>query len=285
MPCWNARARAWRSWPPRAFRTCCGSAGRLGPQLYNIFVPPPRPIVDAELTFGLVERLDADGHELEPVDEHGLAGVMAALRDGRAQIAAVCLLHAYANPAHERQVTSRLRDAGFQVSASHEVLPEYREFERWSTTVVNAYVTPLIDGYLGRLETQLGSTRLSIMQSNGGSISATAARAQAVRTVLSGPAAGVVGARAVARAAGFKRIIAFDMGGTSTDVSLVDDEIATTTDSKIGDFPIRLPVIDIHTVVPAAGRSRESIQAGRCESVRKAPGPNRDPSATALARS
>jgi len=247
------------------------------PELYNIFVPAPRPIVESELTFGIDERLDAGGAELEPVDEAGLAPVLEALRAGRAEIAAVCLLHAYANPLHERQVAARLREAGWLVSASHEVLPEYREYERWSTTVVNAYVTPLIDRYLGRLETQLGSTRLSIMQSNGGSISAEAARAQAVRTVLSGPAAGVVGARAVARAAGFKRIIAFDMGGTSTDVSLVDDEIATTTDSKIGDFPVRLPVIDIHTVGAGGGSIAEIDTGGALrvgpESAGADPGP------------
>jgi N-methylhydantoinase A/oxoprolinase/acetone carboxylase beta subunit len=157
------------------------------------------------------------------------------------------------------------------------VLPEYREFERWSTTVVNAYVTPLIDRYLGTLETRLGGSKLAIMQSNGGSISAGAARAQAVRTVLSGPAAGVVGARAVAREAGFRRIISFDMGGTSTDVSLVDDAIATTTDSKIGDFPVRLPVIDIHTV-GAGGGSIARVDSGGAlrvgpESAGAVPGP------------
>ncbi len=185
-------------------------------------------------------------------------------------MAAVCLLHSYANPVHERRVAVRLRREGWLVSVSSEVLPEYREFERWSTTVVNAYVAPLIDRYLGRLEREVGrpraegasaslagasarAGRLSIMQSNGGSISSSLARAEAVRTVLSGPAAGVVGARAVARAAGFPRLISFDMGGTSTDVSLVDDRIAMSTDSRIGDFPVRLPMIDIHTVGAGGG--------------------------------
>jgi N-methylhydantoinase A/oxoprolinase/acetone carboxylase beta subunit len=247
------------------------------PELYNIFVPAPRPIVDADLTFGVVERLDAAGAVLTPVDEASLAAAIDGLRARGAEIVAVCLLHAYANPAHERHVAGRIREGGWPVSASHEVLPEYREYERWSTTVVNAYVTPLIDRYLGRLEAELGSTRLSIMQSNGGSISAGAARVQAVRTVLSGPAAGVVGARAVARAAGFRRIIAFDMGGTSTDVSLVDGAIATTTDSRIGDFPVRLPVIDIHTV-GAGGGSIARVDSGGAlrvgpESAGAEPGP------------
>jgi N-methylhydantoinase A/oxoprolinase/acetone carboxylase beta subunit len=231
------------------------------PELYNIFVPAPRPIVEKDLTLGLPERLDASGEVIEPVDEAVLSRLEKTLGVRRADIVAVCLLHSYNNPDHERQVASYLRKAGWQVSASHEVLPEYREYERWSTTVVNAYVSPLIDKYLERLEHRLGTARLSIMQSNGGSISAPAARAQAVRTGLSGPAAGVVGARAVARDAGFRRIVSFDMGGTSTDVSLVDDVIATTTDSKIGDFPVRLPVIDIHTV-GAGGGSIAHIDTG-----------------------
>ena len=231
------------------------------PELYNFLVPAPRPIVAPDLTFGISERLDASGRTLVRVDDLALDRLAASLQAAGVDIVAVCLLHAYANPAHERQVADRLRRAGLTTSMSHEVLPEYREYERWSTTVVNAYVTPIIDRYLGALETRLSGSRLLIMQSNGGSISAGAARAQAVRTVLSGPAAGVVGARTVARAAGFRRIISFDMGGTSTDVSLIDDAVATSTESKIGDFPIRLPVIDIHSV-GAGGGSIAFVDAG-----------------------
>ncbi len=231
------------------------------PELYNIFVPAPRAIVDADLTFGVRERLDATGAVLVPVDAASVDRVIAACQESRPDIIAVCLLHSYANGAHEQDVAERFRAAGWRVSASHDVLPEYREYERWSTTLVNAYVTPLIDRYLGALEARLGSSRLSIMQSNGGSISASAARSHAVRTVLSGPAAGVVGARAVATAAGFPRVISYDMGGTSTDVSLIDEVIGTTTDAKIGDFPVRLPVIDIHTV-GAGGGSIAHIDTG-----------------------
>jgi len=231
------------------------------PELYNFLVPAPRPIVAPDLTFGISERLDASGRTLVRVDDLALDRLAASLQAAGVDIVAVCLLHAYANPAHERQVADRLRRAGLTTSMSHEVLPEYREYERWSTTVVNAYVTPIIDRYLGALETRLSGSRLLIMQSNGGSISAGAARAQAVRTVLSGPAAGVVGARTVARAAGFRRIISFDMGGTSTDFSLIDDAVATSTESKIGDFPIRLPVIDIHSV-GAGGGSIAFVDAG-----------------------
>ncbi len=238
------------------------------PELYNVFVAPRPPLVDPGLTFGIAERLDASGSVLQPVNDEEVDRLAGLIHDRGASIVAVCLLHSYANPAHEQQVATRLRRAGLTVCTSHEVLPEYREFERWSTTVVNAYVTPLMDRYLRTLEqalaagpedsgTQARSGRrrsvLSIMQSNGGCISASAARAQAVRTVLSGPAAGVVGASAVAHAAGFPRVISFDMGGTSTDVSLIDDEIGMTTDSKIGDFPVRLPVIDIHTVGAGGG--------------------------------
>jgi N-methylhydantoinase A/oxoprolinase/acetone carboxylase beta subunit len=230
-------------------------------ELYNIFVPLPRPLVAPELTVGIRERLDATGATLVPLDESALSELSATLRAKGADVVAVCFLHSYVNPAHERRVAERLRQDGWLVSVSSEVLPEYREFERWSTTVVNAYVAPLIDRYLGRLEQKLDHSRLAIMQSNGGSISSALARAEAVRTVLSGPAAGVVGAQAVAREAGFPRAISFDMGGTSTDVSLIDGRIATSTDSRVGDFPVRLPVIDIHTV-GAGGGSIAFVDSG-----------------------
>jgi N-methylhydantoinase A/oxoprolinase/acetone carboxylase beta subunit len=231
------------------------------PQLYNLFVPVPRAIVEPELTFGVGERVDAAGEALIVPDDAEVDRIAGEARGQGAEIIALCLLHSYVNPAHERRIAGRLRRAGWRVSASHEVLPEYREFERWSTTVVNAYVMPLIDRYLSTLERHFEGSRFAIMQSNGGSISAAAARAGAVRTVLSGPAAGVVGARAVARDAGFRQVISFDMGGTSTDVSLIDNAVAMTTDSRIGDFPVRLPVIDIHTV-GAGGGSIAYVDSG-----------------------
>ncbi len=231
------------------------------PELYNLFVPLPKPIVDEQLTFGLDERIDADGQVLAAPSDAEIDRLADLARSQGAEIIALCLLHSYANPAHERRAAERLRRRGWHVSVSHEVLPEYREFERWSTTVVNAYVTPLIDRYLSTLDEHFRGSRLAIMQSNGGSISASAARSGAVRTVLSGPAAGVVGARAVARDAGFPQVISFDMGGTSTDVSLIDDAVAMTTDSRIGDFPVRLPVIDIHTV-GAGGGSIAYVDSG-----------------------
>ncbi len=234
-----------------------GDVLRIGRQtrraLYDFFVEDRRPLVEPACTFTLAERVAATGAVLEPLREDELPGLVARLREAGAESVAVCFLHAYANPGHEQRVTAALREAGFAVSASSSVLPEYREFERWSTTVVNAYVTPVMDRYLGALSAQLGGTRLAIMQSNGGTISAAGARAAAVQTILSGPAAGAVGAHAVATAAGFPRAIGFDMGGTSTDVTLIDGAIGVTTESVVGDFPVRLPIIDIHTVGAGGG--------------------------------
>ncbi len=172
-------------------------------ELYNFMVESRRPLIEPGMTFGVRERLAADGSVLEALEEAEVARVVDALRRVRADSVAVCLLHSYANGAHERVLAGALTEAGFAVSASHEILPEYREFERWATTAVNAYVTPLMARYLLRLEAALEGHSLRIMQSNGGSISSARAREAAVQTILSGPAAGVVGAQAVGAASGF----------------------------------------------------------------------------------
>jgi N-methylhydantoinase A/oxoprolinase/acetone carboxylase beta subunit len=238
---------------------------RLGrqtrPELYNFMVRRAEPLVAPEMTFGVRERLAASGAVLQALDDAEIGELVERLRSAAAESVAVCLLHSYANPVHEQRLAERLRDAGFRVSASSEVLPEYREYERWSTTVVNAYVAPLMARYLSRLQEGLGGAGLRIMQSNGGSISAARASTEAVQTILSGPAAGVVGAQAVAAASGVMRLITFDMGGTSTDVSLLDGGISTTAESLVGDLPVRLPVLDIHTV-GAGGGSIAWIDAG-----------------------
>jgi N-methylhydantoinase A/oxoprolinase/acetone carboxylase beta subunit len=212
-----------------------------------------------------------------PVDAAALERLAARLSDSTVAVVAVCFLHSYVTSRHEDRVADRLRRAGLVVCTSHEVLPEYREYERWSTTAVNAYVMPLVDGYLRRLERALGRSRLSVMQSNGGSISAEAARTHAVRTVLSGPAAGVIGARAAAGWAGFSRLISFDMGGTSTDVSLVDGDLAATTEAVVGDVPVAMPVIDIHTVGAGGGSIARVDRGGALvvgpESAGSVPGP------------
>jgi N-methylhydantoinase A len=178
---------------------------------------------------------------------------------------AVCLLFSFLNPAHEQLVRQRIAELGGEraphVSLSSEVLPEFREYERTSTTTINAYVAPLLGRYLGKLEHELGGRRLRIMQSNGGAISAEAARRLAARTALSGPAGGVVGAFEAARRAGFEQAITFDMGGTSTDVSLCPGRIQETAEGSIAGLPLRLPIIDIHTV-GAGGGSIARLDAG-----------------------
>ncbi len=230
-------------------------------ELYNVFVTAPAPIVEPGHVFGLSERMLYDGSVLRPLDLAEVDDLVAQLHALEITTVAVCLLHAYANSSHEHAVAQRLTAAGFEVSASHTILSEYREFERCSTTALNAYVTPLMASYLGRLARALGGNCLTIMQSNGGTISADVARRAAVRTVLSGPAGGVVGAAHVARAGGFERVIAFDMGGTSTDVSLIDRAPGLTMESIVGDCPVRLPMLDIHTV-GAGGGSIAYVDAG-----------------------
>jgi N-methylhydantoinase A len=169
-------------------------------------------------------------------------------------------LHAYQNAANERAVLVALKQTGVYVCASHDVSPEFREYERSSTTAVNAYVGPLMEAYLAELE-QARRFRIAIMQSNGGFLSARDASRHAVRTVLSGPAGGVVGAMETARRSGFRKILGFDMGGTSTDVSLADGTARETTEASVDGFPIRVPMLDIHTV-GAGGGSIARVDAG-----------------------
>ena len=227
-------------------------------QLYNFFAPAPSPLVSSELTFGLPERTLHDGSIHEALDPAAAEDLARTLYDLGIESVAVCLLHSYANGAHESCLAEILKNCGagrqrLFISLSHEVLPEYREYERAATTLVNAYVSPLMGRYLGRLSEQLGETHLRVFQSNGGSISAEAAGRGAVHTVLSGPAGGVLGAAAVGRAAGFERLISFDMGGTSTDVSLYDGCFTYSTETTLGDFPIRVPMLDIHSVGAGGG--------------------------------
>ncbi len=240
------------------------------PELYNFQVQRSAPLVARAMTFGVPERMAFDGSVIEALDPAALESLTAQLRTAGVQSVAVCLLHSYANPMHEQLLSETLRSAGFMVSASHEILPEYREYERWSTTAINAYVAPLMSTYLARLEhgllacgtiSSMGGAPLRVMQSNGGSISAARAGREAVQTILSGPAAGVVGAQALGAVSGYTRLITFDMGGTSTDVALIDERIGTTMDSLVGDLPVRLPVLDIHTV-GAGGGSVAWIDAG-----------------------
>jgi N-methylhydantoinase A/oxoprolinase/acetone carboxylase beta subunit len=222
-------------------------------ELYNIMVEERRTLVPRRLCFGLRERTRADGHVDTPVDPMELEAVVRRLKQAGVESVAVCFLHSYVNPANEKRVCRRLEREGLTFSASHRVLREYREYERASTTAINAYVAPLMESYLGRLEKTLSPNPVRIMQSNGGFVSARSARGNPVCTILSGPAGGAVGAKAIAAAAGFRRTISFDMGGTSTDVSLCDGDISLSTEAAISDLPLRLPIIDIHTVGAGGG--------------------------------
>ncbi len=229
--------------------------------LYDWFSDPPQPLAPSELCFGLPERTLHDGSIDAALPPDAVERLAADLRLAGVESVAVCLLHSYANPEHERLVGKALRQAGLCVSLSHEILPEYREYERASTTAVNAYVSPPMTRYLDALDRQVGASRLRVFQSNGGSISARMAGSHAVHTVLSGPAGGVQGAAAAAKAAGFARVISFDMGGTSTDVSLYDRRPTYTTEAELGGCPIRVSMLDIHSV-GAGGGSVAWIDSG-----------------------
>jgi N-methylhydantoinase A/oxoprolinase/acetone carboxylase beta subunit len=230
-------------------------------ELYNLMPAPRRLLVDREMCFGVKERVHFDGIVAQKPSAAELKRVAAQLRKSGAQSIAVCFLHSYRNPANERAVAKALAQEGVYLCTSHEISPEIREYERGSTTVVNAYVGPLMDSYLSQLERSPDGRRIAIMQSNGGFLSARDARKHAVRTVLSGPAGGLVGALETARASGFTRVLGFDMGGTSTDVSLVDGVPRHTTEASIDGYPIRVPMLDIHTV-GAGGGSIARVDAG-----------------------
>src|SRR5439155_35316 len=166
---------------------------------------------------------------------------------------AVCLLHGYARPAHERRLGRALAGRGLHVTISHRLLREYREYERVATTALNAYVGPLMARHLRALAAVVPGRRLRVMQSGGGLIGAPVACAEPVRTILSGPAGGVVGAAERARRGGHRRVITLDMGGTSADVSLVDGALAYRSETSIDGLPVRVPALDIHTVGAGGG--------------------------------
>ena len=230
-------------------------------QLYDFFADRPAPLVPVELRLEVAERVDRRGQVVQALDPAELTPLVERLREVGVESVAVCLLFSFTNPAHEQQIGAALRQAGLLSSLSSEILPEFREYERASTTVINAYVSPVLDRYLGRLDEQLQGVDFRIMQSNGGSIGAAQARREAVRSILSGPAGGAVGAFHVAQAAGFSRVLTFDMGGTSTDVALCDGGIQVTSEGEIGGLPVRIPLIDIHTV-GAGGGSIAAVDLG-----------------------
>jgi N-methylhydantoinase A len=263
------------------------------PRLYDLLPTKVEPLVPRALRFGLAERLDSGGRVLLSPSRREIARVARAVSRGGTQSVAVCLLFSFVNPKHERAIARALSAAGLQVSASHKILPEYREFERSSTTVVNAYLVPVMSLYLREIERhanaassrkglrRFSDVRVRVMQSNGGILSAAAAAREPVRTILSGPAGGVLGAQYVAELAGFERVITFDMGGTSTDVAQLDtrkqDALAATPETIVSDLPVAVPMLDIHTVGAGGGSLVRFDHAGALrvgpESAGADPGP------------
>ena len=248
--------------------------------LYNWMATPKPCLVPPELRFGVNERVSAEGEILISPGAQELAELSEKVRLSGAESIAISLLFSFANPENEKQVAAALRQGlcvsgtivqqtppkgvrrtqaqpNLPISISHEILPEFREYERAATVVVNAYLAPKAGGYVHRLESAIQNEHggsLYVMQSSGGIISGKLAASEPVRTVLSGPAGGVIGAHRVAQLAGFKNIIGFDMGGTSTDVSLIDSSgPRTTSEARVSDIPISVPMLDIHTVGAGGG--------------------------------
>ena len=253
-------------------------------ELYNLTPQLRSPLIPRAMCFGVRERAYFDGTIAQSPSSAEIARLKTRLRRARVESVAICFLHAYRNPKNEKQVAAALEGLGYLCS-SHDVCPEFREYERSSTTLINAYVGPLMDKYLGELE-RAGAKRhpIAIMQSNGGFMPTKEARKHAVRTVLSGPAGGVVGALEVARLSGFSRILGFDMGGTSTDVSLCDGHRAKLWKPTSAGFRCAFRCSIFTRWARAAAPSRASMRAGCCAWVRKARAPILDRPATARAR-
>lgn len=228
-------------------------------RLYDLTPAPKRLLIPRELCFEVAERVAAGGRILKKPSQRELTLLRRSLKSAEVESAAICFLHAWAVPDNELSVAAALAGR-CEISLSHEVCPEFREYERAATTAVNAYLSPIMRSYLERLERRAGS-RVWIMQSNGGAITVAEAGRLAVKTVLSGPAGGVRGALETARAAGFQRILGFDMGGTSTDVSLADGRPAETLEAAVDGLPVKTPMLEIHTV-GAGGGSIARIDSG-----------------------
>jgi N-methylhydantoinase A len=230
------------------------------PALYDFNATRPEPLVPEALRFGVRERVAADGSVLEELSESALNALVAKLKRARIESVAVSLLFSFVRPEHERRIHAALNALGVPLSISHLILPEYREYERTSTVTINAYLQPLIGAYLNRLARV--APVLRVMQSSGGGISAAAAAMEPVRTILSGPAGGVVGALEVARAVDVEDIITFDMGGTSTDVALCEGaQLRMTNEALVAGLPVAVSMMDIHTV-GAGGGSIARVDAG-----------------------
>lgn len=246
------------------------------PELYNLEAVRPPPLVPDNLRFGIRERVASSGEVLEALDEEQLDSVIAKLKAARVESVAISLLFSFVHPAHEKRIAESVSSLNVPVSISHKILPEYREYERTSTVAINAYLQPLMGSYLKSLAAH--APKLRVMQSSGGSISAAAAAGEPVRTILSGPAGGVVSALRAARSAGIKNIVTFDMGGTSTDVALCDRAgLRMTNEAVVAGLPVAVSVMDIHTVGAGGGSIARVDEGGSLrvgpESAGADPGP------------
>jgi N-methylhydantoinase A len=240
------------------FRDALEVGRQARPDIYDFQAEKPAPVVERDRRYEVPERLDERGEVLEPLEEAAVRDLADELDD--VDSVAVSLLFSFEDDSHERRVRELLRGAGVDArfSLSSETLPEIREYERTLTTALNAALKPVMDQYIGTLAAEVEErgidAELKIMQSNGGIITAAAARDRPVNTLLSGPAAGVQGATYVAGLAGFEDVITMDMGGTSCDVSLVESgDPLVSTDVEVGDYPVNVPMIDVHTVGAGGG--------------------------------
>jgi N-methylhydantoinase A len=263
-----------RDWADTALVTTEGfrDAVEIGrqdrPSLYDLRAEKPDPVVPRHRRYEVPGRIDERGRELAPLDEAAVRAVAADLRETGVESVAVALLFPFEDDAHERRVRAILREEGVDasVSLSSAVLPEIREYERSLATALNAALKPVLDSYVGRLAAEVRDagveTDLRVMQSNGGLSTVEATRERPVRTLLSGPAAGVQGAAFVAGRRGIDDVLTMDMGGTSCDVSLVvDGDPLTSTGTEVGDYPVAVPSVDVHTV-GAGGGSVAWLDAG-----------------------
>jgi N-methylhydantoinase A len=244
--------------------------------LYNLQPEPGPPPVPPELCLETGGRLGADGSVVEPLDQAQLEELRRHITELAPRAVAINLLFSFLDDTFEKAIEALVPDGVF-VSRSSAILPEYKEYERGITTWLNAWVGPLVEGYLGRLEAGLPGASVSVMQSSGNTIAASLAGRQAVHMLLSGPAGGLSAAQRVAALAGRERLLTFDMGGTSTDVALIDGELQLTSEGRIGRYPVSVPQVDMHTI-GAGGGSIARVDAGGLlqvgpESAGAAPGP------------
>ncbi|MBA3355199.1 MAG: hydantoinase/oxoprolinase family protein, partial [Pyrinomonadaceae bacterium] len=260
----------------RGFEDVLAIGRQARPELYNLDAIRPPPLVPDRLRFGVRERIAASGEVLEALEDDQLDALVAKLKAAQVESVAISLLFSFVHPAHERRIAESVSSLNVPVSVSHQILPEYREYERTSTVTINAYLQPLMGSYLKRLAAHASGLR--VMQSSGGSISAAAAADEPVRTILSGPAGGVVGALRAARSAGLENIVTLDMGGTSTDVALCDRAgLRMTNEAVVAGLPVAVAAMDIHTVGAGGGSIARVDEGGSLrvgpESAGADPGP------------